>query len=954
MYPIITEKKNKMTSSTIRINGASEHNLKNINLTLPRNKLVVITGPSGSGKSTLAFDTLYAEGQRRYVESLSAYARQFLEVMKKPEVQSIEGLSPAIAIEQKTTGRNPRSTVGTVTEIYDYLRLLFAHVGVAYSPATGKKIAAQSVSEMVDRILTQPKGKRFYLLAPIIKGRKGSYKKELQEFAKRGFQRVRIDGTLHDIHQSPTLDSKRKHDIDLVVDRLVIDSSIKERLADSLETALNESGGIAWLLPADDGDTQEPLIFSSQLACPVSGFAIDELSPRLFSFNSPHGACRHCSGLGVQKVFDPLRVIPNEHRSIEDDAIAPWQLKRFHRRYRELKSALITHYAIAPAAPWREIDESVRHALLHGEESPIELPIHYGNGAVATAPFHGILTQLQRDYDNSDRWQQDDLNRYLTDRNCPHCEGKRLCEQALAVKIDHQTIADVCDVPIDQCAAWIASLTKKLSAKQQEIGERLLLEIGERLHFLSEVGLNYLTLARHAASLSGGEGQRIRLASQIGSGLTGVLYVLDEPSIGLHQRDNARLLATLKRLRDLGNSVIVVEHDEDTIRTADHVVDMGPAAGNDGGFVMDEGTPAHITRKGKGLTAQYLRGDKKIAVPKQRRPTDAARAITIRGARGHNLQTIDATFPLGCFICVTGVSGSGKSTLVIDTLYEAVQQTLARRRTLDASHYQAVEGLQWVDKVVDIDQSPIGRTPRSNPATYTGAFGPIRDWYAQLPLARSRGYKPGRFSFNVKGGRCEHCGGEGMVRIEMHFLPDVYVECEHCKGHRFGRETLQVLWRKKSIADVLAMTVDEAFDFFRAITAVKSKLELLHRVGLGYITLGQQATTLSGGEAQRIRLAKELSRRATGRTLYILDEPTTGLHFDDVAQLLTVLHELVGQGNSVVVIEHNLDVIKTADWILDLGPEGGDGGGRIIASGTPETIAKDPHSHTGRFLKKLL
>jgi excinuclease ABC subunit A len=936
----------------IRIRGAREHNLKSIDLDLPRNRLVVITGLSGSGKSSLAFDTVYADGQRRYVESLSAYARQFLELMQKPDVDSITGLSPAIAIEQKTTSKNPRSTVGTVTEIYDYLRLLYARIGVPYSPATGLPIESQTVSQMVDRILEMPEGTRLYLLSPIVRGRKGEYRKELAELLRAGFQRVKIDGRLYELDEAPKLDKKRKHDIELVVDRLVLGPGLEQRLADSIETALAHSDG---LLVVENADSGEQLVLSSRFACPVSGFTIPEIEPRLFSFNSPHGACAACDGLGRRLYMDPLLVVPDPEKSLYDGAIEPWSSST-STYYLQTLDGIAKHFGASLRSPWEELPAAMREVILNGSgREPIELRYDDGLRRFATAkPFEGVLPNLQRRWrETESAWLKDELGRYLSSAPCEACAGHRLKPEALAVKVRGRHIGEVTELSIADAAAWFAELPRHLGTKQGEIAARILKEIGERLGFLENVGLGYLTLARDSGSLSGGESQRIRLASQIGSGLTGVLYVLDEPSIGLHQRDNHRLLETLKHLRDLGNTVIVVEHDEDAIREADHVVDMGPGAGVHGGLVVAQGTPEEIMAAPESLTGQYLVGRRQIALPAHRRPARGGRWLTLKGARENNLKGVDARIPLGTFTCITGVSGSGKSTLMLDTLYPALARRLTKSR-LQAGAHDGLEGVEYIDKVVDIDQSPIGRTPRSNPATYTNAFTPIRDWFAGLPEAKARGYRPGRFSFNVKGGRCEACQGDGLIKIEMHFLPDVFVTCDVCHGRRFNRETLEVKYRERSIADVLDLTVESAVEVFHALAPIRHKLQTLQRVGLGYIRLGQAATTLSGGEAQRVKLARELSRRATGDTLYILDEPTTGLHFEDVRKLLEVLHALVEQGNTVVVIEHNLEVIKTADWVLDLGPEGGDAGGRLVASGTPEDIAREPASYTGAFLARPL
>ena len=956
---------------TISIRGAREHNLKNVDLDLPRNALIVMTGLSGSGKSSLAFDTIYAEGQRRYVESLSAYARQFLEMMQKPDVDQIDGLSPAISIEQKTTSKNPRSTVGTVTEIYDYMRLLFARVGVPYSPATGLPIESQTVTQMVDRVLSLDEGARLYLLAPLVRGRKGEYRKELADLMKRGFQRVKVDGHFYEIAEVPALDKKYKHDIDVVVDRVVVRADLSARLADSIETALGLADGLAVVEFADrplppaetaeggaanksKNETHDRIVFSEKFACPVSGFTIPEIEPRLFSFNNPFGACPTCDGLGFQQKIDPALIVPEPGRTLRDGAIAPWA-RSTSPYYTQTLEALGKHYGFRLGQSWNQIPEAARHAILHGTDEKIGF--HYDDGLRAyntTKTFEGVVPNLERRWKETDSaWVREEIDRYMSAAPCPACNGFRLKPEALAVKIAGLHIGEVSQMSIRTAGDWFQSLPDRLNAKQNEIAARILKEIRERLKFLNDVGLDYLTLSRNSGSLSGGESQRIRLASQIGSGLTGVLYVLDEPSIGLHQRDNARLLETLKHLRDIGNTVIVVEHDEDAILTADYVVDIGPAAGIHGGRVIAEGTPGQVMANPESLTGRYLTGDLAVPVPAERRRTKKSRQLQIVGARGNNLKDITASVPLGVFTAVTGVSGGGKSTFLIETLYKAAARRVMGARDLPAEH-DRIDGLEFVDKVIDIDQSPIGRTPRSNPATYTGAFTPIRDWFAGLPEAKARGYQPGRFSFNVKGGRCEACQGDGVIKIEMHFLPDVYVTCDVCHGKRYNRETLDVTFKGKSIADVLEMTVEEGADFFAAVPAVRDKLETLKRVGLGYIHVGQQATTLSGGEAQRVKLAKELSKRSTGRTLYILDEPTTGLHFHDVAKLLEVLHELVDQGNSVIVIEHNLEVIKTADWVIDLGPEGGDGGGEIVAAGTPEQVVRVERSYTGRFLKELL
>ena len=950
----------------IAIRGAREHNLKDIDLDIPRDRLVVFTGLSGSGKSSLAFDTIYAEGQRRYVESLSAYARQFLEMMQKPDVDQIDGLSPAISIEQKTTSRNPRSTVGTVTEIYDYMRLLWARVGVPFSPATGLPIESQTVSQMVDRILALPEGTRLYLLAPVVRGRKGEYRKELAEFMKKGYQRVKVDGQFYEIAAVPALDKKFTHDIDVVVDRLVVRPDISTRLADSLEQALKLAEGLAIAELADAApvegakanrqrnQTAERFVFSEKFACPVSGFTIAEIEPRLFSFNNPFGACPKCGGLGVEQHIDADLVIPDKERTLRKGAIAPWA-KSSSPYYVQTLTALGKHYKFTLDTKWKDLPKKTQDAILYGS-GDTEIRFSYDDGMRAydtKRVFEGVITNLERRFRETDSdWAREEIARYFTDVPCDACKGFRLKPEALCVKIDGKHIGEISDMSVKGAAAWFTELPQRLTSKQNEIAGRVLKEIRERLKFLVDVGLEYLTLARASGTLSGGESQRIRLASQIGSGLTGVLYVLDEPSIGLHQRDNARLLETLRRLRDLGNTVIVVEHDEDAIRSADEVVDIGPGAGIHGGHVIAQGQIDDLIAARDSWTGKYLSGELAVQIP-ERRPKNPSRALKIVGARGNNLKNISAEIPLGLFTCVTGVSGGGKSTLLVDTLYKALARRLNGASEAPAP-YDRIEGVEHLDKIIDIDQSPIGRTPRSNPATYTGAFTPIREWFAGLPESKARGYEPGRFSFNVKGGRCEACQGDGVIKIEMHFLPDVYVTCDVCKGKRYNRETLEVLFKGKSIADVLDMTVEEALDFFKAVPRVRDVLTLLHRVGLDYIHVGQQATTLSGGEAQRVKLAKELSKRATGRTLYILDEPTTGLHFHDVAKLLEVLHELVDTGNTVVVIEHNLEVIKTADWIIDLGPEGGDGGGEIVAAGPPEEIVREKRSYTGAFLKPVL
>jgi len=936
----------------IVVRGAREHNLKDITVEIPRDALTVITGLSGSGKSSLAFDTIYAEGQRRYVESLSAYARQFLQLMQKPDVDHIDGLSPAISIEQKTTSKNPRSTVGTVTEIYDYMRLLFARVGVPYSPATGLPIESQTVSQMVDRILAMAADTRLYLLAPVVRGRKGEYRKELAALLKRGFQRVKIDGEIYPIDEAPALDKKRKHDIAVVVDRIIVRDGLGNRLADSLETALQLADGI---VQAEDADSGEITTFSAKFACPVSGFTIEEIEPRLFSFNNPYGACPTCDGLGSRMYMAAELIIPDEMKSLREGAVAPWA-NSTSPYYAQTLDSLARHLKVSVTTAWVDLDEAVRATILYGSgDTPITMRFDDGQRKYSTKkPFEGVIPNMERRYRETDSaWIREELARYHDAAPCDDCSGFRLKPEARAVKIDNRHIGEVSRMSIAQAAVWFAAVADTLSPQQREIAQRILKEINERLGFLVNVGLEYLTLSRNSGTLSGGESQRIRLASQIGSGLTGVLYVLDEPSIGLHQRDNNRLLETLKRLRDLGNSVIVVEHDEEAIRTADHVIDMGPGAGEKGGYVVAEGKPEDIMAAPDSLTGQYLTGARSIPVPKRRDRPAGGHRLTIHGARTHNLQNVTATIPLGRFTCVTGVSGSGKSSLIVETLYRALAKRLMRAHSHPGPH-DRIDGVEFLDKVIDIDQSPIGRTPRSNPATYIGAFTPIRDWFAGLPESRSRGYKPGRFSFNVKGGRCEACQGDGLIKIEMHFLPDIYVRCDVCAGSRYNRETLEVLFKGKSIADILQMTVDDGVAFFKAVPGIRDKFTTLQRVGLGYIRIGQSATTLSGGEAQRVKLSKELSKRATGRTFYILDEPTTGLHFHDVRKLLEVLHALVDAGNTVVVIEHNIDVIKTADWIVDLGPGGGDAGGNIVIEGTPEEVADHADSFTGQYLAGYL
>ena len=968
-----------MALTQISVRGAREHNLKGVDIDLPRDSLIVITGLSGSGKSSLAFDTIYAEGQRRYVESLSAYARQFLEMMQKPDVEHIDGLSPAISIEQKTTSRNPRSTVATVTEIYDYMRLLWARVGVPYSPATGLPIEAQTVSNMVDRVMDLPEGTRLYLLAPVVRGRKGEYRKELAEWQKAGFTRVRIDGELHAIEDAPALDKKFKHDIEVVVDRLAVKEGIETRLADSFETALKLAEGLAYVDLADGavpgredegaaaggamkgaGLPANRIVFSEKFSCPVSGFTIEEVEPRLFSFNAPQGACPTCDGIGEKQLFDPQLVVPNEALSLKKGAVVPWAKSNPPSPYyMQVLASLAKEYEFDLTTPWQEFDAEIRDIILHGTKGRA-IPLTFKDGRksyTVKKPFEGVIGNLNRRMlQTESAWMREELAKFQTAQPCETCNGKRLNPKALSVKVPGPAgptdIATPTQMSVADAKAWFLGLDGHLTDQQAQIAKAILKEINERLGFLDNVGLDYLNLDRTSGTLSGGESQRIRLASQIGSGLSGVLYVLDEPSIGLHQRDNDRLLETLKRLRDLGNTVIVVEHDEDAIRAADYVVDLGPGAGVHGGEVVAEGTLKQVLKNKKSLTAAYLTGRREIAVPATRRKGNGHK-LTVHGARANNLQNVTASLPLGTFTCVTGVSGSGKSSFTIDTLYASAARELNGARIVAGAH-DKVTGLEYCDKVIEIDQSPIGRTPRSNPATYTGAFTQIRDWFAGLPESQARGYKPGRFSFNVKGGRCEACQGDGLIKIEMHFLPDVYVTCEQCDGKRYNRETLEVKFKGHSIADVLDMTIEDAEEFFKAVPPIRDKMHMLNEVGLGYVKVGQQATTLSGGEAQRVKLAKELAKRSTGQTLYILDEPTTGLHFEDVRKLLEVLHRLVEQGNSVIVIEHNLDVIKTADYVLDLGPGGGVRGGEIVASGTPEQVVEVPESFTGQYLAPLL
>ena len=946
----------------IIIKGAKEHNLKNVSVDIPKEKLVVITGLSGSGKSSLAFDTIYAEGQRRYVESLSAYARQFLDKMKKPKVDLIEGLSPAISIEQKNTSKNPRSTVATVTEIYDYMRVLYARVGVPYSPFTGKPIVSQSVSEMVDKIKTLPKSSTIFLLAPIVRGRKGEYKKEILNYKKRGFQKIKVDGNYYEINDFPDLNKKTKHDISIIVDRIVINSSIGNRLADSVETALNLSGGLLNVEYEDETlpkkfRKKESITFSSKFSCPESGFTIEEIEPRLFSFNSPYGACEECEGIGHNLNVDPNFVVPNDKKSLQDGAIEPWA-KSTSLYYVQTLASLAKHYKFSMSEPWKKIPKKIQDIILYGSDEE-EIKFSYDDNYqsyTTKKTFEGVINNLERRYLETDsEWKREEISQYQSETNCEKCKGYRLKEEALCVKINDLNISEVTKKSIDEAKEWFDNLNTILNDRDKKIAQHILKEINERLNFLLNVGLNYLTLSRESGTLSGGEAQRIRLASQIGSGLTGVLYVLDEPSIGLHQRDNKKLITALKKLRDLGNTVIVVEHDTETMENADHIIDLGPEAGLYGGEIVAEGNYDEIIKNEKSITGNYLSGKKYIALPKKTRVAKNGRFLEIIGATGNNLKNVDLKIPIGAFSCITGVSGSGKSTLILHTLFNALNLILNNNKSRKTPKaFKNYKGTELIDKIIDIDQSPIGRTPRSNPATYTGAFGPIRDWFASLPEAKARGYKIGRFSFNVKGGRCETCEGDGVITYEMHFLPDVFIPCDTCKGTRYNRETLEIRFKDKNIADVLDMTVDEGCVFFENIQSIRSKLITLKHVGLGYIKIGQQATTLSGGEAQRIKLAKELSKRSTGRTLYILDEPTTGLHSHDIKKLLEILQAFVNTGNTVVVIEHNLDVIKTADWIVDMGPEGGINGGKIIAEGTPEKVSETKGSYTGEFLKKIL
>ena len=951
-----SKKEINATKKYINVKGAREHNLKNIDVSIPKDSITVITGLSGSGKSSLAFDTIYAEGQRRYVESLSAYARQFLEMMQKPDLDQIDGLSPAIAIEQKTTSKNPRSTVGTVTEVYDYLRLLFARIGVPHSPTTGLPITSQTVTQMVDQVNKLKEGTKAYLLAPIIRGRKGEYRKEFSNLLKKGFQRVKIDGEFFELDDIPSLEKNIKHDIDVVVDRIVIDKKLGNRLADSFETALQLADGLAAIEIASGENKEKRILYSANYSCPESGFTIEEIEPRLFSFNNPVGACQNCDGLGTEFFIDKDLVIPNQDLSIRDGAIAPWSRTSSPSPfYLQTLMAISEHYSFSIDCKWIDLPLKYQNIILDGSGDE-KIIFNYDDGSrtfKTNKPFEGIINNLKRRYIETDsNWMREEIEKYQSKSDCSKCEGYRLKEEALCIKINKENIGQISKLTIDESVEWFKSLSPKLSNKDKEISNNIIKEILERLTFLKNVGLNYLTLSRESGTLSGGESQRIRLASQIGSGLTGVLYVLDEPSIGLHQRDNDKLLGTLERLKNLGNTVIVVEHDEETMHSADHIIDIGPGAGIHGGYLVAEGTFEKIANNKKSITGQYLSKKKKIDIP-EKREINKDRMISINKANGNNLKNVTANFPLSTFTCVTGVSGSGKSTLLLHTLYSALNRKLNNSQK-SPMEYKSINGIHFIDKIIDINQSPIGRTPRSNPATYTGAFTPIRDWFCQLPESKARGYKPGRFSFNVKGGRCETCQGDGVIKIEMHFLPDVYVECDQCKGKRYNRETLEVRYKEKSIADVLNMTVTECADLFKAVPLIRDKMETLKKVGLGYIKVGQQANTLSGGEAQRIKLAKELAKKATGRTFYVLDEPTTGLHFDDVKKLLEVLHELVDNGNTVVVIEHNLDVIKTADWILDIGPDGGDKGGKLVYEGELEGILKEKKSYTGQYLKKMI
>ena len=950
--------KNLLPSKYLQVRGAREHNLKNVNLDLPKNKLIVITGLSGSGKSSLAFDTIYAEGQRRYVESLSAYARQFLQMMHKPDVDLIEGLSPAISIEQKTSSKNPRSTVGTVTEIYDYMRLLWSRIGIPYSPTTGLPIVSQTISQMVDKIIEYPEKTRFNLLSPIVRGKKGEYRKEFQDLSKKGFQRFRINGEFYEIDEIPKLDRYKKHDIEVLVDRIIIDkndkeklSELKQRLADSIEIILNLSDGLLYLI---NNETNEKIVFSSNFSCPETGFTIDEIEPRLFSFNNPAGACKECDGLGYSNVFSEELIVPNKTLSFREGVIAPWA-NNTSKLYTQTLESLGRHYGFDLDTSFNKLDKRIQESLLYGSKDE-KIEIIYNDGTrvfKSKKVFEGIIPNLIRRFKESDsKWVKEELTRFQSEQACPLCKGKRLNEEAIAVKIDKKDISEITSLSIIETQKWFNKLKSKLKPHEQKISNQVLKEINDRIGFLTSVGLGYLSLSRKSGTLSGGESQRIRLASQIGSGLTGVLYVLDEPSIGLHQRDNEKLLETLQKLKNLGNTVIVVEHDHEAMLAADYIVDVGPGAGIDGGHIIAEGIPETVKKNKKSITGNYLSGLKFIETPTKRRPINSNKKITVVNAYGNNLQNISVDFPLGVLTCVTGVSGGGKSTLVIETLQKALSKSLNGASNIPSPHDE-IRGLYLIDKIIDIDQSPIGRTPRSNPATYTGAFSFIRDWFSGLPEAKARGYLPGRFSFNVKGGRCENCQGDGVIKIEMHFLPDVYVKCDHCNGKRYNRETLEIKWQDKSISDVLDLTVSEGLELFNAVPMIREKLETLKEVGLGYIKIGQRATTLSGGEAQRIKLSKELSKRGTGKTIYILDEPTTGLHFHDIKKLIEVIQRLVDNGNTVIVIEHNIDVIKVADYVIDLGPEGGDKGGKIVGCGTPEELSKIKSSYTGHFLSKI-
>jgi len=945
----------------IVIKGAKEHNLKNLNVEIPKDKFIVITGLSGSGKSSLAFDTIYAEGQRRYVESLSAYARQFLDKMKKPNVDLIEGLSPAIAIEQKNTSKNPRSTVATVTEIYDYMRVLYARAGIPFSPFTGKPITSQTITQIVDSIKKLPKKSTIYIYAPVVRGRKGEYKKDILSYKRRGFRKIKIDNVLYDIEKSPNLDKKLKHDISILVDRIVLNSKLGNRLAESVETAVNLANGLVFVEYEDETLPQkyrkvEKLIYSTKFACPESGFTIEEIEPRLFSFNSPYGACEECEGIGMKLNVDPNLVVPDERKSLSDGAIEPWA-KSTTLYYAQTLASLAKHYGFSLDEKWKKLPKKIKDIILYGSDED-EIKFNYDDGYEKYShkkTFEGVINNLERRFLESDsEWKREAIAEYQSDTACEACNGDRLKEEALCIKINDHNISEVTKKSILDATEWFKNLEKNLDKRQFKIAEHVLKEINERLNFLLNVGLDYLTLSRESGTLSGGEAQRIRLASQIGSGLTGVLYVLDEPSIGLHQKDNVKLINALKRLRDLGNTVIVVEHDTETMENADHIIDLGPEAGTNGGQITAQGSYEEIKKDKNSITGQYLASKRKIEIPKNRRLAKNGRFVEINGASGNNLNNVNLKIPTGTFTCVTGVSGSGKSTLILQTLFHALNLTLNNKARKTPKSFKGYKGVELIDKIIDIDQSPIGRTPRSNPATYTGAFGPIRDWFTSLPESKTRGYKPGRFSFNVKGGRCEACEGDGVITYEMHFLPDVYIQCDECKGTRYNRETLEIKFKGKSIADVLNMSVDEGCEYFENISNIKTKLLTLKKVGLGYIKIGQQATTLSGGEAQRIKLAKELSKRSTGRTMYILDEPTTGLHQHDIKKLLEILHTFVKLGNTVVVIEHNLDVIKTADYIVDMGPEGGVKGGHIVAEGKPEEICNIPGSYTGQFLKSLL